>query len=277
VPDYRPHAYEYQQLIYGGVTGPYDCTAWCGAWLTDAHTLGKTHLSGRAIRLASDEPNPDDDSPGLNARQVDDAIYKLTSHKVDLQLGGDWTPKTNVQKLQQWHYAGRPMMVAVIRGRLGSRVSGLLDISPFQGAHQVGLIFDDGKSWLFDPLSKIYLPVTPSDVWYGAAYVEGSSYGSAYALVGRDIVPSHYEVLIDPAPERFWAYRVVDNKVVSRRSTVGIDKQVRRDCTRVASYPYGTDQRRNLVKVLGEGGLATSSHPYVSPDASAIHYRGVLP
>ncbi len=81
---YLPHVLDYQQLPLGGPTGKYDCTAWMAAWLTDAHTSGATKITGRQVRLASNEPVPDPDSPGLNLGQVDTATRKLTGGKVDL-------------------------------------------------------------------------------------------------------------------------------------------------------------------------------------------------
>jgi hypothetical protein len=273
--DYRPHAYEYQQLEFGWPTRGVDCQAWGAAWLTDAHTKGAIHLSGRTIRLATNEPIPNPASPGLNAMQVDDAVYRLTSHKVDLEPGGIWTPKTTTGRLTTAHYAGRPFTVAIHRGRMIQRMPEVGAVNGFDGIHCVGAILDDGKSYYFDTLIRFYLPLNLADLWYAAAGVPGSSAGYAYALLARDIIPSHYEATIDPAPEAFWTYRVDGGRVVSRRKAVGAQFRTTRTCTKPATFPYG-DTFRNLVR-LTEGVIGKSTHPYVSPDASAIHVRGVLP
>lgn len=55
----------------GGSTGPYDCTAWAEAYAIEYHTLGQRKTTGRKVRLLSNEPIPDKDSPGLNLAQVD--------------------------------------------------------------------------------------------------------------------------------------------------------------------------------------------------------------
>ena len=67
-PDYLvPFA---SQLAQGGATGPDDCTAWAASRVIGASTCGHIVPSGRTIRLLSDEPKPDENSPGLNLVQV---------------------------------------------------------------------------------------------------------------------------------------------------------------------------------------------------------------
>jgi hypothetical protein len=175
------------------------------------------------------------------------------------------------------------MGIAVNRGVLIDRMPDLGALNGFRGSHQVGIILDDGKSWLFDPLVKIYLPLDLPDVWAAAARLNvgnGTTVGAgyAYALAARDIIPSHYEVVIDPAPEAFWTYRV-DNGVAYRAKlpSVGADTRVVRDCVRAATFRYSGGGSRYLCRVTEGTGIAKSVYPYVSPDASAIHYRGVLP
>ena len=66
------------QIRDGGPTGPYDCTAWSCAFAIDRATLGGVKVTGRQLRLASNEPRPDPASPGLNLTQVTSAAFRLT-------------------------------------------------------------------------------------------------------------------------------------------------------------------------------------------------------
>jgi len=81
---YLPDITRYQQLLQGDPYGAFNCTAYAAAWITDAHTAGKTLLTGREVRAHTNEPVPDPNSPGLNLPQVDWSVIGLTGGKVNL-------------------------------------------------------------------------------------------------------------------------------------------------------------------------------------------------
>lgn len=58
------------QLLQGGITGPYDCTAWAASRAIAFATCGSKVPTGRTVRLLSNEPKPNPKSPGLNLPQV---------------------------------------------------------------------------------------------------------------------------------------------------------------------------------------------------------------
>lgn len=192
---YTPDIKRYQQLVYGGATRGVDCTAWGGALVTDAHTEGRTQLSGRAIRLASDEPIPDPDSPGLNVGQVDAAIYRLTNGKVNLDTRDPRTlTRSQVKSLivdGRWANVAVKRSVLIARGYGGS--------SRFAGAHDITLHArdTDNAPVIGDPLVPYYIPSTWDAVLDAMQAVTASGY--LFASFTRDLTPD-YRAVVHPKP-----------------------------------------------------------------------------
>ena len=72
-PDYRA---PFQAQLKEPISGRYDCTAYSAATAIATSTCGAKVPTGRQVRLATNEPVPDSTSPGLNLRQVADAMSK---------------------------------------------------------------------------------------------------------------------------------------------------------------------------------------------------------
>lgn len=278
-PDYRPPARQFQQLELGGATAPFDCTAWVGAWLANAHTCGTRDITGRQVRLASSEPVPDPDSPGLNFPQVDASVYKVTDRlgtPIDLTMGGGWTPKTTTAKAQQWALEGRPIGVQVNRGVLIDSEPDLGAADDFRGGHAIGVKVIRGQPWVFDPLVPIYIPVTWSHLWTSAGRLQNSglSLGQANILAARDIVPSRYEAHLTPG--RFSAYMVVNDEIVDIKAA-SVSTNTVRLCTRRDSIWFPAHKGyRNVVRLL-EGALSKTAYPYINADDDNVTVKAVLP
>lgn len=215
---YVPDIKRYQQLVYGGATGKYDCTAWGGALVADAHTQGATKLSGRAIRLASNEPVPDSTSPGLNVQQVDDAINKLTGGKVNL-----WTPDPRSigrVGVRDHILDGRYAHVAVKRSVLVDRGYG--GTSGFRGAHDIVL-----RVRLTDLAPIIGDPLVP--YWYASSWdavldamQAVTTGGYMFCSFSRDLTADYRARVPAPKPpatrRRFYKYYVNDAGKITRRA-----------------------------------------------------------
>lgn len=86
---YKPR-HQYQLRPGSAPTGGYDCTAYAAAMAIDRHTMGGVRVTGRQVRLASNEPTPDPDSPGLNIPQI---IQVAATWHVELidRRGAPWS------------------------------------------------------------------------------------------------------------------------------------------------------------------------------------------
>ena len=208
---YTPDPDRYQQIPLGGATGPYDCSAWSSAWIVDAHTKGGTKVTGRAIRLASDEPRPDPASPGLNLPQTDNAVYRLTSGKVNLdtRVQGQALTRGAAQSLI---IDGRWAVVQVIRGILVDRTA----LSGFRGAHAITVHARpiDSAPVIGDPLDTHYVVTSWDAVWDAAeALVHSFAPGKVYAQFTRDLTPD-YRAVIPAGP--MYRYIVKDGRITGR-------------------------------------------------------------
>ena len=210
---YTPDITRYQQLVYGGKTGSVDCTAWGGALCVDAHTRGATKLTGRAIRLASDEPIPDPGSPGLNVGQVDTAIYRLTDGRVNLDTPNAATlTRTMVQDRIK---DGRWANVAVNRATLINRGYG--GGASFAGKHDITLHARaiDFAPVIGDPLVPRYYPATWDAVLDAMEAVTAGNY--LFASFTRDLTPD-YRAEVKPkagtSKKRFARYRLNSTGVI---------------------------------------------------------------
>lgn len=61
-----------------------NCTAYCAAMAITDSTLGGVAITGRQVRAMSDEPTPDQSSPGLNLQQVITVARELHVQLTDL-------------------------------------------------------------------------------------------------------------------------------------------------------------------------------------------------
>lgn len=190
---YTPDIKRYQQLVYGGATRAVDCTAWGGALVTDAHTQGAIKLSGRAIRLASDEPIPDSSSPGLNVGQVDAAIYRLTNGRVNLDTRDPRYLSRAIAK--SLIIDGRWANVAVKRSVLVDRGYG--GSNGFRGAHDITLHARaiDNVPVIGDTLVPYYIPSSWDAVFDAMQAVTSADW--MFASFSRDLTPD-YRAVVKP-------------------------------------------------------------------------------
>lgn len=286
---YAPDPHDHQQLVPWTPTSPYDCTAYSAAWAADADQ-GRKVVSGRTIRLNSNEPKPDPSSPGLNLPQADAATYRATSGRVNLRLGANGIrPTVPVSEARKMVEAGRRLEWQFHRGRLGKRVPSLLAIDSFDGLHAGGLILKPFDSLrLFDPLCTVYLKLTWSDVTY--AGINGAAEaGTGYinVLATRDVVPSAYTVRFD-APLKFNVYKSADERHIDDHKTIDNSgaKDVTRLCNRKTTLWYpGVDNAGNpsstgsyrTVAELISGPLAGTPYRFVNLDNPRLHYKETLP
>jgi len=81
-PGYLPRFQAQNPAISHDPNGWVNCTAYAAAMAGDFDSCGSIALTGERIRSLSSEPVPDPKSPGLNLRQVDDALNR---YGVDLE------------------------------------------------------------------------------------------------------------------------------------------------------------------------------------------------
>lgn len=187
---YTPDIASYQQLRYGGATGPFDCTAWSAAILVDAHTLGALKTSGRAVRLNTDEPVPDPSSPGLNLPQVDAAVLKITTARgktvdLDTYVGFRSLSRADVQFRV---VDGRWATLQVMRNVLVNR--GFLE--GFRGGHALTvhtLVGQPDLPVLGDPLVDHYVRASWDALFDAAEALTG---GRIYSQFTRDLTPDYH-------------------------------------------------------------------------------------
>ena len=221
---YVPNPRDYQQLAEP-ITGRFDCTAYGAAFRADAHSLGAVRVSGRSVRLHSDEPVPDRDSPGLNLGQVDASLIDLTHGRVDLDTRVQSRSLTRVE-LRRRVVDGRFMGLSVDRGVLVRRGF----VSGYTGPHDITVFTRDAEPdvpVMFDSL-RTSLTRVSWDVVFDAA--EALTPGHVYAQLTRDRSPDYRAVIKPDAGSStipFYQFhldelgRIADT---TRRYTGGIDR-----------------------------------------------------
>lgn len=142
---YKPdHQYQLGPGSYP--TGGFDCTAYACGMALDRATLGGTHATGRQVRLASSEPYPDKESPGLNLNQVINVAFKW---HVDLtsRYGAPWGSLVSALK------SGRGLILQGDYDQIPAEFSGQLS---FKGDHAVFVnhVSGDGDLYWLDPLRE---------------------------------------------------------------------------------------------------------------------------
>jgi len=178
-----------QQQLREPITGRFDCTAYGGADAGDADSRGRLVYSGRQVRLATDEPIPDSASPGLNLRQVDEALYRLSHGAINLdtQWGAPWSRVTSFLTAGKW------AEISVIRGVLVD--AGFGGGNRFRDGHATLYGYDQDRRMfvLLDPLVLEPMDV-PSDVMRRAAValmrkagVPATEGDVAYVAFTRDV------------------------------------------------------------------------------------------
>jgi hypothetical protein len=142
---YKPR-HQYQLGPGSYPTGGYDCTAYSAAMAIDRATLGGTIATGRQVRLASSEPTPDRDSPGLNLNQVINVAFKWHVD-LDSRYGAPWSSLIAALK------SGRGLILQGDYDQIPAGFSGQLS---FKGDHAVFInhVTGDGDLYWMDPLRE---------------------------------------------------------------------------------------------------------------------------
>ncbi len=165
---YKPR-HQYQLGPGSGPTGGYDCTAYAAAVAIDRATMGGIQVTGRQVRLASDEPYPDPHSPGLNLVQV--GVVAAKWH-VDLinRGGAPWSAVMAMLK------AGRGVVLQGDYDQIPAGFSGQLS---FKGDHAVYInhVTGDGDLYWLDPLRKTGAIEIPETVARAYAEKLGRTWG----------------------------------------------------------------------------------------------------
>ena len=142
---YKPQ-HQWQLGSGSGPTGGVDCTAYAAAVASDRATLGGTKVTGRQVRLASNEPYPDPQSPGLNLPQVINVAFKW---HVDLEQrsGAPWKSLLAALKAQRG---------VILQGDYDQIPAGFSGQLSFKGDHAVYInhISGDGDLYWMDPLRR---------------------------------------------------------------------------------------------------------------------------
>ena len=158
---YKPR-FQYQLAPGSAPTGGYDCTAYSAAMSIDRATMGGVVVTGRQVRLASDEPYPDPHSPGLNLRQVE-AVANRWHVELDNRTGAPWSAVIGM--LQN----GRGVILQGDADQLPLQYNGQVG---FKGDHAVYInhVSGDGDLYLMNPLVKAGAIECPQQ--YLRAYAE---------------------------------------------------------------------------------------------------------
>lgn len=158
---YKP-AHQYQLGAGSSPTGGVDCTAYAAAMALDRATLGGTQVTGRQVRLASDEPYPDPLSPGLNLTQVG-VVASRWHVELTNRTHAPWSAVMGMLK------QGRAVVLQGDYDQIPPGFSGQLS---FKGDHavEVNHVTGDGDLYWMDPLRQKGAVEIPEDV--ARAYAE---------------------------------------------------------------------------------------------------------
>ena len=269
---FHPH-HQNQLGSDGGVHGGVNCTACAAGMVGEADSCGSLRFTGAQIRAASDEPNPDPKSPGLNLRQVEAALLKLSNGRIDL----DTRKRYPFEKLRARISGGSVAILQVKRGVFIDAGEG--HHNKFRGGHAITIGADNGNPWIDDPLTGRF-PTTWETLRQAAGRLELNNHGSICG-VGKAYVSFSRDITTDVAPSanggsghqaggrvsigpgageekrRFGLYTVVG------RTVVGV--QVRRTggfsatCSAPRLYTWPGHSSQSLVVVLDRF-LADQAH-----------------
>lgn len=198
---YVPDPRDYQQLEEPK-TGNVDCTAYGAAFRCDAHSKGLIKTTGRQVRLHTDEPVPDPQSPGLNLGQVDAAMVDITNGRVnfDTRAQSRALPRAEVKwRIKDGRFCG----LSITRGVLVDRGF----VSGFRGAHDITVFTRDtepDQPLMFDPLVRNIIRIS-WDVAFDAAE---TLTGRPYAQFTRDLTPDYRAVIPPHSGTDYYQYHL---------------------------------------------------------------------
>ena len=241
------------QLLQGGSTGKYDCTAWAARVVIATSTCGAKVPSGRTIRLQTNEPIPDPDSPGLNLSQVATVAREHYGVYMDVRTG---LRKVTWDEYERRRKAGQPAEIQVSYAPIAA--SKYDAGRGFRGGHAMAetthatydSLADGRAAGVFKFNGTLY---TRSLIREAAGKLvinqrgDTVGLGFVWAAFGRDVVPS-YRCRVPAGP--VLVYALVSGKVTSRRvaTTAGFTAS----CSPPRSYPWPAKARTvTLVKVTG--------------------------
>lgn len=266
----RPPIERYQQLAEP-MTGDVDCSAWCAAIATDIDTLGAITLTGRQIRLATDEPVPDPRSPGLNLPQVDAAVFALTKGRVnlDVRVGRN---AVKPDEFERHLVDGRWTIVQVNRGVL--LALGIGRANRFRGGHAVVVGFDqDLRAFIVgDPLVPEWERAPLAAVTSAAEMF--SPMPGLYAAFTRDVYtpplipprPAKLNALFEPG--NFWVYAAPPKGMAGwMRASRQFSKATSAPVAGQVTYFDDVLGKRRKLARIAKGALAGR---YVEPGASHV-------
>lgn len=240
------------QLKQGGATGGVDCTCWAARAAIAHATCGAVIVSGRTVRLQSDEPIPDPRSPGLNLQQVADVALK---HGVYLEVHIGYYALT----WKEYEAARSDGRGAIVQGVYSAIADSRYDAGRgFRGTHAI----EEDQHQTLDSLADGRAPgVFQHD---GTLYDRRVMRAFAEALFGkdriwcaltRDTAPDLRATIRPAAGHARRAYRVFNVTAQGRvsdvdpyrvQTTAGID----RPCSAPRAVP-GPGGLRFLVQIQG--------------------------
>ena len=248
----------FQLVASAGVTGKYDCTAHSASDAIDHATCGAKDPGGRTIRLATNEPIPDPDSPGLNLGQVANVALSRYGVYLDVRTGsravtwGEYERRRNEGQGAIIQLSYRPI-AATKYDAFGSRFFG--GHAMFESIHAT---YDPGADGLHGPGRwKHDGSVYPRSLMRSAAgqLVLGPKTtvgdGRVWAAFTRDVIPAYRAVV--PPGTTLRTYDVV-NGVITGRSAPFTTGGFSATCTvPLSRYWPATRLRYTLVRLTSGG------------------------
>ena len=272
-----------QQQLLEPLTGRFDCTGYCGGICGDADTRGILVYTGRQIRLRSDEPVPDPDSPGMNLLQVDVALYKLSGGAIDLDTHYRYPIATAQRRIIEGQWA----IVQVRNGVLVDRGYGK---NKFRNGHAIVVGYDQIRKvpLIGNPLEAQFEEARWEDIWAAAAelvvgFDEGHAIvcgkGKTYIAFTRDVytapqapppAPKVWNALFTPGS--FWLYAVDSKLNIVGRVSKSFDKKTSAPSSAPRRYPWPAQKSSRRLARINNGPLLGR---YVDPDDSGKHVKVV--
>lgn len=242
------------QILSGGATGPYDCTAWSASRAIGHSTCGAKLPSGRNIRLLSNEAVPDPRSPGLNLLQVADVAWDDYGVWLDVRIGDRAVAWAEYERRRidgqgaiiQVTYA--PIADSSYDAGRGFRGNHAIfesvhdTIDPLADGRYSGCFRHDGNPYPRALMKRgAELLVTGGTTRAGVDNV--------WSAFTRDVIPD-FRAVVRPPDGRFWAYHVPGGRIAYKRlrTTGGFTAA----CTPPRSYAWSEDptKRTTLVRLL---------------------------
>ncbi len=250
----------FQLSAAGGVTGPFDCTAWSDRVAIATATCGKQTPSGRLIRTLSNEPVPDPHSPGLNLVQAAAVAEKYYNVHLDVRIGFaavTWA---------EYEHRRASGEATLLQGGYAAIADSKYDAGGgFRGNHCIAEtthatydpLADGRRAGIFRWDGTIYNRAT-IQTFAARLDIGGGNHpqGVVWAAFAPDVVPN-YRAVIKPKPpattQAFGAFRVKAGVVVSSkmRTTTGYNDP----CTPPMWVKHPDGRYLHLVRIQ-QGSLA---------------------